>query len=149
MVRTADMTKKVPAAGVLSDKTPALFTRHETSRFRGYASFGDGSSSVILEVADTPELHARGLMGRESLPACCGMIFVGLEGGAFWMKGCKIPLDIVFIDGGKVTRMYEMKADGGAKRYPYGDESVAIELPYGFCRAHGIEAGTPCKWRIW
>ena len=151
MVSVASMTKRVPAAGVLSDGTPSLFKRHETkSKFRGFASFGDGSSSVILEVADTPELRAKGLMGREDLPACCGMIFTDLDGGAFWMKGCKIPLDIVFIDdSGKITRKYGMKADGGVRRYRYEDESTAIELPYGFCDSHDIGVGTKCDWRIW
>ena len=145
------MTKRVPAAGVLLDSAPALFKRHETgSRFRGFASFGDGDASVILEVADTPEARARGLMGRESLPACCGMLFTDLEGGAFWMKGCRIPLDIVFLDdSGRVTRRYGMKADGGARRYRYGDEKTAIELSYGFCDAHGIDVGTKCRWRTW
>jgi uncharacterized membrane protein (UPF0127 family) len=105
---------------------------------------------VLLEVADTPAAKTRGLMGRESLPACCGMIFTGLTGGAFWMKGCKIPLDIVFLDeNDDVSTMYSMKLDGGARKYRYGDEKTAIELPYGFCRNHGIDIGAHCNWRTW
>ena len=100
MITSASMTKRVPAAGVISDDAPELFTRTGLkSKYRGFASFGeDDSASVLLEVADTPDLRAKGLMGRDNLPACCGMIFTDLEGGAFWMKGCKIPLDIVFIN---------------------------------------------------
>ena len=152
MITSASMTKHIPVTGVLTDKTPDLFTRaYSGSKYRGFASFGeDDSASVILEVADTPELRERGLMGRENLPACCGMIFTDLTGGFFWMKGCKIPLDIVFIDdNGEVSLKYSMKADNGLKRYRYGDESTAIELPYGFCDTHGIDIGTPCKWRTW
>lgn len=146
------MTKKVPATGVAIGNAPDLFTRTDSkSKYRGFASFGeDNSSSALLEVADTPELRRKGLMGRDSLPACCGMLFTDLEGGAFWMKGCKIPLDIVFISKtGTISRMYSMKADGGVKRYPYGDEKTAIELPYGFCSIHDIGIGTTCNWRVW
>ena len=149
---TASMTKKVIGTGVLSDKAPDLFKSNGTSpRYRGFASFGeDGSSSVILEVADTQYLKSKGLSGRKYLPSCCGMVFTGLTGGAFWMKGCKIPLDIVFLnDDDTVSRVYSMKVDGGEKMYRYGDEKTAIELQYGFCRRNGIEPGTKCKWRVW
>ena len=123
---------------------------NERSRFRGYASFGeDSGSNVLLEVADTPRTRQKGLMGRTAMPECCGMLFTGLTGGAFWMKGCKIDLDIVFIDGEKITRAYTMKADGGEKMYRYGSETEAIELPSGFCRRHGLVVGTPVKVRVW
>lgn len=153
MTINANMTKKVPATGVMSDKTPDLFLRHEvTSRFRGFATFDtEKNISVLLEVADTPALKAIGLSGRNKMPPCCGMVFTGLTGGAFWMKGCKVPLDIVFLDKhDKITRMYSMPVDGGVKKYYYGDdENTAIELPAGFCENHNIGVGTKCKWRIW
>lgn len=119
------------------------------SRFRGYASFGTGDASVILEVADTWYKRQRGLMGRKSMPECCGMLFTGLTGGAFWMKGCLIDLDIVFLNKGKITRIYTMKADNGNKLYRYGVETAAIELPKGFCSRHGLEIGTEAKVRTW
>jgi len=127
-----------------------LPSRSTQSRFRGIASFGEEENPVVLlEVADTPSLKTRGLMGRNSLPDYCGMLFVDLSGGSFWMKGCKIPLDIVFLDkDGIVSRTYSMPADGGSCKYPYVEET-AIELPYGFCRRHKIRIGTPCSWRRW
>ena len=150
MVSSASMLKKVPGMGVMSDTAPSLFKRHETQGpYRGVARFGKGRGTVLLEVADTPELRERGLMGRTSLPSFCGMLFTGLEGGAFWMKNCKMPLDIVFLEGGRVSRTYTMKPDGGARRYPYGDETEAIELPAGYCKRHGIGPGTACTWRTW
>lgn len=148
---TSSMTKTIRAEGVLSDKTPDLFKRNGNKpRYRGLATFGDGSASVILEVADTQYLKSKGLSGRTSLPACCGMIFTNLTGGSFWMKGCKIPLDIVFLDDdGNVTITYSMENDDGEKMYRYGNEKTAIELQHGFCERHGIEPGTNCKWRVW
>lgn len=138
MTATASMTKTIPATGT---KT--------TSRFRGYVSFGNGDSSALLELADSFIAKQRGLMGRKSMPECCGMLFTGLTGGAFWMKGCLIDLDIVFLDEGKVSLTYTMKADGGEKMYRYGSEKTAIELPAGFCKRHGISKGTEVEVRTW
>lgn len=155
MVSVANMTKRVDALGTAADGVPGMFKRHERrGRFRGFAAFdGDGCegcASVLLEVADSPAAKTRGLMGRRSLPPCCGMIFTDLDGGAFWMKGCKIPLDIVFLDDdGDVSIVYSMEADGGVRKYRYGDEKTAIELPAGFCERHGIDVGSHCNWRIW
>lgn len=151
MTSSAKMTKKVVTDGILGNEVPKLFTRHESkARYRGLASFGaDSKTSVLLEVADTPELKARGLMGRTFMCPCCGMIFTNLDSGSFWMKGCLIPLDIVFIDDdGLVSQAFTMPADDGKKKYRY-TENTAIELPAGFCKMHKITVGTPCKWRIW
>lgn len=120
-----------------------------SGRFNGYAVFGNGSSSVILEVASTPSEKSKGLAGRSRMMECCGMLFTDLSGGSFWMKGCKIPLDIIFFKDGIVTRTYSMKVDGGAKLYQYDDEPEAIEVAYGFCSRHGIEPGVKVETRVW
>lgn len=149
MTKTEAILKRIGGLGVKSDDVPSMFTRNGSGRLRGIASFGDGSSSVLLEVADTPVSRMRGMMGRTDCPECCGMLFTGLDGGSFWMKGCRIPLDIVFVKDGVVTLTYSMEADGGRARYPYGDETEAIELPFGYCERHGITRGTECSWRTW
>jgi len=53
-----------------------------------------------IELAKTPEQHAKGLMFRESLPDNQGMFFVfeADEPRSFWMKNTLIPLDIIFIN---------------------------------------------------
>lgn len=157
METTADMLKKVDALGTVADHVPDLFKRQEPiakSRYRGLATFivpKQDPVHVFLEVADTPDTRFRGLMGRKRLPDHCGMIFIELTPrGCFWMHGCHIPLDIVFLNKeSRVTRIYTMWVDGGEDRYPYDDEDVAIEMPAGFCLRHGIEVGTKCKWRTW
>jgi uncharacterized membrane protein (UPF0127 family) len=60
----------------------------------------DGIVELDVEIADTPEERAAGLMGREDLGALDGMAFVWPEptSGGFWMKDTLIPLSIAFWD---------------------------------------------------
>jgi uncharacterized protein len=53
-----------------------------------------------LEIASDEASRARGLMGRDRLEPRSGMLFVFDEDGreAFWMKNCKISLDMVWLD---------------------------------------------------
>jgi uncharacterized membrane protein (UPF0127 family) len=62
-----------------------------------------------LEInAEVAKDKQKGLQGRESLCAACGMIFMFEEEGihGFWMKDTLINLAIIWIDsGGKVVHM--------------------------------------------
>ncbi len=53
-----------------------------------------------VEIADTPQERATGLMHRESLDPDSGMLFVFEQPGiySFWMKDTLIPLDMIWID---------------------------------------------------
>ncbi len=63
-----------------------------------------------VEIADTPEKHARGLMHRGCLKDGHGMLFIFAEEEvrSFWMKNTLIPLDMIFLNSqGQVVGMHE------------------------------------------
>lgn len=59
-----------------------------------------GDAPFSVEIAETDEERAKGLMNRESLAANSGMWFVFPQMGSekFWMKDTLIPLDLIFVD---------------------------------------------------
>jgi uncharacterized membrane protein (UPF0127 family) len=58
---------------------------------------------IYVQVADTTEERASGLMGEKSLGEFDGMLFIFDEEliPSFWMKNMKMPLDMVFIGADK------------------------------------------------
>lgn len=128
-----------------SAATPEKVTRGRITHIAQFLNEEDAVTSVLLEVADTPDARRRGLMGRDELPSICGMLFEGLSGGGyFWMKNCLIPLDIAFMNkDGFITKMYTMPVDkNGSKHYNYDENDVsAIEVPKGFLKKWGIARG--------
>jgi uncharacterized membrane protein (UPF0127 family) len=73
---------------------------------------GDEVVLVDVEVADSDEERALGLMNRESLDEDKGMLFLYFEPnrGGFWMKDTLIPLSIAFFDEkGEILKIMDME----------------------------------------
>jgi len=70
-----------------------------------------GGKSFAVEIADTREKQALGLMFRDEMPADEGMLFIFLNEAprSFWMKNTRIPLDIMYFD--KDLKLVSISAD--------------------------------------
>jgi len=61
--------------------------------------------TIIAEIANTPEERKRGLSGVKYLRSNEGMLFVfdKKDNHSFWMKGMRIPIDIIWISGEEIV----------------------------------------------
>ncbi len=68
------------------------------------------SGPLVLEVADTAEERAVGLMRRTSVPPGTGMLFVydQPENGRYYMYDVPVPLTAVFARAGRVVFVVDM-----------------------------------------
>lgn len=82
------------------DEVPAGSKPGGFPQGRALIDTGDESVLIDVEIADTAERRAQGLMSRKSLDEDAGMIFVFFENttSSFYMKDTLIPLSIAFFD---------------------------------------------------
>lgn len=62
-----------------------------------------GGQRYAIELADDDAERARGLMFRDAMATDRGMLFIhdAEEPQAYWMKNTRIPLDILYFNGGR------------------------------------------------
>lgn len=108
-----------------------------------------GTARFRVEIADTPDTRARGLMFVEELPASSGMLFVYDRPGAqsFWMKNTLIPLDMLFIrPDGTVQYVHDNAVPGDLTPISGGDGVLAVlEINGGLAGQLGIEEGAEVR----
>ena len=102
-----------------------------------------------VEIADTEEARARGLMFRDRLEDGHGMLFIHerQEPLAYWMKNTRIPLDILYFDNAR--RLVSQQRDvppcwsgRGCPAYPSdGAARYVLELNAGEAARMGLEDG--------
>ncbi len=103
--------------------------------------------TLHVEIADTADERARGLMFREDLEPDGGMLFVfdAEQELSFWMKHTLIPLDIVFFDGeGEAVSTHTMlpcEADPCMTYASLKPAKFALEIQAGSVKEHGIAPG--------
>nr|WP_242509642.1 DUF192 domain-containing protein [Rhodovulum imhoffii] len=105
-----------------------------------------GQASFAIEIADDPQERAVGLMGRDSLAATSGMLFLfeRPQRAVFWMKETLISLDILFLSvQGEVVALHReahpndlTPIDGGP------DIAAVLEIRGGLARQLGVSEGT-------
>ena len=103
-----------------------------------------GSIPVPVEVAETEESRAQGLMNRDSLAHDAGMLFIfdNMYERGFWMKNTRIPLSIAFIDDqGQILNIEEMNPYDQSTVRSRGSAQCALEMNQGWFRRKGILPG--------
>jgi len=113
------------------------------------------NTCVKVELADTEEERAQGLMFRSSLPEDRGMLFVFPDSASwpFWMKDTYIPLDILWLNEQReVVEVIRSAppAVGQLKPPEFGGTVPArfvLEVPAGFAERHGVEKGSRARFK--
>lgn len=130
------------AATIIGVSLP-LAACSDESRLTIHSSTGDHAFTV--EIVDTPESRAQGLMYRQELAENAGMLFDFLDNQpvSFWMRNTFIPLDMLFITSEGVVQNIHVNArphdptgipSDGPVRY-------VLEIPGGRTVELGIKAG--------
>lgn len=130
----------------------SCFAKTEDNGFkRGQIKIG--SKTITIEIADTPDLSAKGLMFRKSMPEDQGMLFVFVDEDirAFWMKNTLIPLSIAYID--KDRKIVDIQDMAPAANHPnppsYPSKKpakYALEMNQGWFKKNKITIGDQFNW---
>lgn len=110
-----------------------------------------GEKTIEVEIADNDESRALGLGNRDFMEENRGMLF-DFNGRKvpvrFWMKGMKIPLDMIFIADGKVVQITEnAEPEPGvpdnmlASYVSNSAVHYVLEVNAGFSARNGIKVG--------
>ncbi len=112
-----------------------------------------GGQRFRIEVADTDELRARGLMFRREMASDQGMLFIhdDMAPIAYWMKNTYIPLDILYFDEKKklVSAQLNVPPCGEQAQCPVypsaGPAKYVLEINAGLAEQLKLKAGDPLE----
>ncbi len=108
-------------------------------------------STIFVEIADSPDKRAKGLMFRGSMAPDRGMLFLFPEPGDhnFWMKNTLIPLDMLWLDESGTIVYLEphvpicTRKDDGCPRYGAPIKSLQVlELNAGMTEKLDLSIGS-------
>jgi hypothetical protein len=146
-------------AAALATGAPGLApaSGHATALFRPDAVVefvspsGATVARLVVEIAETPEARATGLMGRILNDHMAGMLFLfeRAEPQSFWMRNTPSSLDIIFID----ERQRVLNIAAGTT--PMSDRTYSssgparwvVEAKAGFAERFGVREGYTVRWR--
>lgn len=108
-----------------------------------------GQARFSVEIADTDESRALGLMHRESMARSSGMLFIydRPTSPSFWMRNTLIPLDMIFVDPtGRVSHIHHEAVPLDETPIPGGDNVLMVlEINGGLARALGLSVGSEMR----
>ncbi len=109
---------------------------------------------LVTDIADTPEKKSKGLAVRDSMNENEAMLFLfDTEGRhAFWMKGMKFPIDIIWLDSNKQVVHVEHSLEPcgiTCPNYNPQEESLyVLETVAGFANKYNVVAGTSVEFQL-
>lgn len=127
------------AAVAVADSMSVTFPRSSLSVVTDQGSF-----PFTAEVASTPRQQARGLMERREVPADHAMLFVFAPPRpvSFWMKNTLVPLDMLFVAGGRVAAIHRAAVPGSLEPIPSpGPACAVIEVVAGTADRLSVHVG--------
>ncbi len=131
-----------------ADSVPALLSSVATPAPR--SSITIGTTTLEVEVADTPAKMKLGLGERDGLIENEGMLFPysSKTPAAFWMKDMRFSLDIIWLADGKVVDIHTdvlpepEVSDSNLKLYtPKEPVDNVLEVSAGFVEKNKIKVG--------
>lgn len=141
--KTGQGIRFVLTAAVLAGVTTAAAAACRDDRVTVQGDWGRVNFTV--QVADTPQERAQGLMNVPQMPTLTGMLFAydAPQHATFWMHNTLIPLDMLFADETGVIRTVHSNArpmddttiDGGT------DIKYVLEINGGMAERLGIAPG--------
>ncbi len=115
-----------------------------------------GEIEIKIEVAQTEEERRVGLSNRDSLNEDSGMLFAFDKNDvrpSFWMKDMKFPIDIIWINDGKITQItsnaptvVEGTPDNKISLFlPHDTVDYVLEVNAGLSKKWGTKIGDSIK----
>jgi hypothetical protein len=112
---------------------------------------GSVAAALAVEIAETPETRARGLMGRALGDLMTGMLFIfeTPQPQTFWMRNTPGSLDMIFIDAdGRVLNVASHTTPMSDRQYSSaGPAKFVVEAKAGFADRYGIRPGCSMRWK--
>lgn len=103
--------------------------------------------NIPVTICATPDKIQKGIQGLESLNGEGYLFFLSDDNHSFWMKDCLIPIDIIFIQHGKITEIYhdcQPCNEENCERFK-GVGDMVLEVESGFCKSNVIKKGDTLK----
>lgn len=121
---------------------------------RKRVSINIGKTNFRAEVADTDELRAKGLGGRQELEVNQAMLFVFDKNDqhSVWMKGMRIPIDIIWLNENK--KVVHIEHDVWPDNEPHETyvppkpARYIIEIAAGEAKKSGLKVGAQVQFEL-
>jgi uncharacterized membrane protein (UPF0127 family) len=151
----ASLWSLVPIPSIISAMKPGLSTLLALAALLGCVACSASQPWVELkgqkftvDIADTPDEHALGLMFRDEMAADHGMLFIFAREAprSFWMKNTRIALDIMYFDANlALVSMAENTPPCRTRQCPSypstGPAQYVLELNGGTAAELGVSVG--------